>query len=178
MGHFKHKAIDEHNEGEQMQFGGKFENNNKEFEVLPKGRYACKMINCVIEQTATGTDYILLEFDIVDGDSAGRKIWHKLWMTEKAYNMSAQQLNNIMVFSKIPTTDSIETFMRESAKLVFELVGKKFEVSVTGHNEWNGKEYPNTILTHYLDTPNAAVQVIANSSASKDASSASDEIPF
>jgi hypothetical protein len=159
-------------------FGDTYEKKDNEFAAIPKGRYCAILENAKIEQTPkTGTSYLDMEF-VIDGDQhSGRKIWHKLWFTEKAASgMTSQQLDNIMVFKKIGSHETLEAFLNKAAELVFELVGKKFEISVTGHQEWNGKEYPNTFLNGYLDMPNAAVQHIPTKS--EGTVDGSEEIPF
>lgn len=147
-------------------FGESFESNSTEFKPVPKGRYACKLDNCTIEETKSEkkTPYLNLSFSIVEaGEYAAlnnRKLWVKLWMTPKAYDMTSQQLDNIYVFKTIGKHSTIESFQQAAADKVFALVGKKFEVAVTGHDEFNGKTYENTFLSGYIDTPNTSVQTM------------------
>ena len=143
-----------------MKWGGTFEQTTtQEFEPLPKGRYACTLDNATIEETKTNkTPYLDLACTIADGDKAGRKLWVKLWMTEGAYNMTSQQLANLMVFDSIGQQPDQASFMNRAADLVFQLVGKKIEVSVTGHDEYNEKKYEKTFVTGFLDMPNSAIQ--------------------
>jgi len=143
-------------------FGGSYEKSSGEYETIPEGRYAVMLENATIERTKSGTDFLQLVFVITGGDFDKRKLWHKLWMTEKAYNMTSQQLDNIYVFKKIPPQASIEGFMNVAADMVFALVDKRFEIEVQGHDEYNGKMYPKTFLTGYMDSPNFAVQVFEN----------------
>lgn len=133
------------------------------FEVLPKGDYMCVLDNCTIDKTKEKqTPYINMEFVVDGGEFSKRKIWHKLWFTDGAKDMTCQQLDNIYVFEPLKSRKaaSAEQYMNNVADVLFKLVGKKFEVSVTGHQEYNGKEYPNTFLHHYVDVPNEAIQKV------------------
>jgi hypothetical protein len=140
-------------------FGGSYEKKDVTFDPLPKGRYQAILDNVCIEETPTNkSKYLKMDFTVIEGKFKNRKIFHKLWFTEKAYDMAAQQLDNIMIFGMLKPCETIEGFMNAAATNVFELCGKKFEVSVTGYDEHDGKKYENTFLTHFLDVPNAAIQ--------------------
>lgn len=141
-------------------FGGSY-SKEPEYKVVQPGRYACLLDNVTMEKTKGNTDYLLFTFIIQGGEFDKSKLFHKLWMTEKAYNMTAQQLDNIYVFKSIPTSNSIEEFMEKTANLCFALCGKKFEVEVQKLSEWEGKQYPQTFLTHYLDEPVSSVQKVS-----------------
>lgn len=154
-------------------FGGQYEKTEMEFKPLPKGRYVCILDNCLIEQTSKGTNYLKMDFTVVNGQFANRKLWHKIWFTEKAYNMAAQQLDNIGVFGDIKQAETIDQFLTNAAEVVFKKVGAKMEVSVTGHDTYNDKEYEKTFLTGLGDAE--AVQAKAASAAGVDAS---EELPF
>lgn len=129
-------------------FGGKYEKKESDFGPLPKGRYVCVLDNCTIEESPTKkTPYLDLSCTIIKGEKANRKIWHKIWFSEKAYDMAAQQLDNLGVFEDIKPAASIEDFCKNAAEVVFNKVGKNVEIAVTGYNEFNGKTYENTFLT-------------------------------
>ena len=164
-------------------FGGSYNRQDSEhdFKTLPKGRFLCTLDNCVIKETkGNQTPYLEMIFKVekavVDGavsdEFKGQKLWHKLWFTEKAYDVTSQQLDNILVFHKIPTTEYINTFMDSAARLVFELVSKKFVVEVTGHDEYNGNKYPKTFLVEYKDVINHAVQTETKASSQTQAPTA------
>jgi hypothetical protein len=159
-------------------FGGEYEKTEIEFKPIPKGRYLCKLDNCCIEQTPdkadrAGTKYLKMDFTILTGPSANRKIWHKLWFSEKAYNMAAQQLDNMGVFNDIKPTATLDEFLMASAEAAFTLVGKKLEVSVTGHQTFNDKTYENTFVTGHGDVE----KVIAKAAVGAGVNT-SEEIPF
>lgn len=147
------------------------------FDPIKKGKYTAICENCTLEETKNGTQFIQMVFVINDGsDFDGRKLWHKMWFTEKSYDMTSQQLENAWVFEKLPETETIEQFREKSADALFQLVNKKFNVSVTGHNEYNGKEYPNTFLSGYADAPNLAIQT--EPPKASESFDSSEEIPF
>lgn len=192
MAHFKNFAIDEMNRLEEVfnMWGDTFEKkeNDGNFDPIPKGRYACVLENATIEETSGNkTPYLNLTTTISGGEFNNRKLWVKLWMTEGAYNMTSQQLDNLLVFKAIGAQDSQGAFMNKAADLVFQLVGKKIEVAVTGHDVYNDKTYEKTFVTGFLDTPNAAIQsakdarvdgaTTATSSATSTVSE-TEEIPF
>ena len=153
-------------------FGGEYEKKDMEFKPIPKGRYACILDNCCIEATPnTGTKFLKMDCTIVKGDFSNRKLFHKIWFTDKSYDMAAQQLDNMGVFSDIKPTASIEDFMLSAAEAVFKLLGKHINVSVTGHKEWEGKKYENTFVVSDEET----VQVKAATDAGVDAT---EEIAF
>lgn len=187
-----------------MTWGGVFEDNdndNKSFETIPRGAYACTLENAVLEQSSEKkTDFLSLTTVIKDGEFAGRKLWCKLWFTDGAKGMTSMQLSKLLVFDKIQPTSAHETvviknadgenvkafknmsdFMNMAADRVFKLVGKTIEVTVTKHREYNGKTYEETLVTGYLDTPNEAIQTVKADTMSMGPAptfDSNEEIPF
>lgn len=162
-------------------FGGTYEknDNDKAFEPIPKDRYACFIEDVKLMETKTGKDYLNVVAVIADGEFAKRKLWCKLWFTEKAYNMTAQQLDNLMVLQAVGEHDTIGGFKNATADVVFKLLNKKIEVSVTGHDEYNGKTYEKSFITGFLDIPNGAFQTVpAQSAAAPAGVDASEPLPF
>lgn len=156
-------------------FGGTYEKQSNSFEPLPKGRYNCILDNCCIEQTSNGTDFLKMDFTVVSGSFSNRKIWHKMWFSEKAYNMAAQQLDNMAVFEKIEKAETIKDFLTNSAKVVFDHVGGKFEVSVTGHDTYNEKTYEKTFITGLPEADTGLKNHAPQTASNVDQS---EEIPF
>jgi len=129
-------------------FGKSYEKKDNEFKPLPKGRYLCVLENCTIEKSPTkGTPYLAMTCTILKGEYANRKIWHKVWFSEKAYDMAAQQLDNFGVFDQVTAAETIEGFCTNAAEVVFKKVGSNVEIAVTGYNTFNDKTYENTFLT-------------------------------
>lgn len=49
------------------------------FEIIPAGKYKAQIVNSEMEVTKSGNGQMLkLEFDIVDGQFSGRKLWVRL----------------------------------------------------------------------------------------------------
>jgi hypothetical protein len=143
-------------------FGGSYESTN-EYKTIAEGRYCCSLENCTLEATKGGTPYMALVFKIIGGEFDGEKLWHKLWLTEKAYNLTAQQLDKCFVFKGIPTVQTMQEFGDHAADKMFRLIDKRFEVEVQGHDEYNGKLYPKTFLLGYMDSLVSGVQIVPES---------------
>ena len=57
-----------------------------QYELLPDGEYAVRIVSVVEKTAKTGTPYWNIEFTIESGDYAGRKVWDKLFFTPKTMN--------------------------------------------------------------------------------------------
>ena len=52
---------------------------SKEFEPIPAGKYVAVITDSEMKETRAGTGhYLQLEFEITDGEFAGRKLWSRL----------------------------------------------------------------------------------------------------
>jgi hypothetical protein len=51
---------------------------------LPAGLYTARLRDGYFETANTGTPCYCLEFEITEGDHSGRRVWHRLWFTERA----------------------------------------------------------------------------------------------
>lgn len=168
-----------------MAWGKSYEKKEMEFKPIPKGRYECILDDCKINKTdKNGTLFLEVNGTIISGEFTNRKLFHKLWFTDGAYNMTAQQLDNLLLFDSIGEANDVETYLTKAADQVFKLVGKKIEMSVTGHQEYNGKTYENVFITKYLDVVNEAIQkktdnvVIAKAKTTPQTVDTNEEIPF
>ena len=141
-------------------FGQSFE--ETEYKELPIGNYAVFIDNVVISESAKKkTPCLNFTLKVADGQFKDRTIYHTLWFTEGAYNMTAGQLSKLLVFEKIKPAADIVTWMNNAADLVYQLVNKKIDIKISGYDESdNGKRYPNTWITGFLDTPNHAIQTV------------------
>jgi len=134
------------------------QSDDKEFKELEKGRYSCVLEDVKIDQSKNGSPFINFTFVIDGGDFNKRKIWQSIYFTDKSYNMAAQQLDNLLIFDNIQPAKNLEAYMNNAADICFKLINKKIEVEVKGFREYNGKKYPNTFITGFLDVPNSAFQ--------------------
>ena len=54
-------------------------------QLLPPGLYACRIRDGRLDTSARkGTPGYTLEFEIIEGEFKGRRLWHTLWFTERA----------------------------------------------------------------------------------------------
>ncbi|TVQ34161.1 MAG: DUF669 domain-containing protein [Phycisphaeraceae bacterium] len=52
---------------------------NVGFEPLPAGKYLCTIVDSDMKQTRNGAgEYLLFEFQVIDGPHMGRKLWDRL----------------------------------------------------------------------------------------------------
>jgi hypothetical protein len=56
----------------------------EDFTVLPAGNYLTRIADAYAAEAGTGTPSYKLVFQVIEGEHAGRRIWHDLWLTEAA----------------------------------------------------------------------------------------------
>jgi len=168
-----------------MQFGGTYDKGSeaKEFTKIEQGTYCATIDNVTIEETAKGTDYLQFVVTIEGGDFHARKLWHKMWFTENAYNWTARQLDDLLVFENLSIAKNLKAFMNSAANACFKLVNKKIEIKVTGHEEYTDKKgqtklSTKTDITGFLDIPNAAFQTGEPKKMNPENFDKSEELPF
>lgn len=170
-------------------FGETFE--DTEYKEIPVGEYAVIIDNVIVSESAKKkTPCLNFTLKMADGEFKNRTVYHTLWFTEGAYNMTAGQLSKLLVFKKIKPATDIVGWMNNAADLVFQLKDKKISLKISGYDEAdNGKRYPKTWITGFLDTPNHAIQDVAEDNQTQAESSAqtaqtsstvdeSESIPF
>lgn len=68
-------------------FGSSFNANNvepmQERGLLPKGDYVAWIVDSEMKETSTGGEMLKLEFDILEGEYKGRKLWTNLNLVNK-----------------------------------------------------------------------------------------------
>ena len=64
----------------------------EEFGPLPAGEYVARVIDGTLANAKTGTPSYKLTFQIVEGDHAGRRFWHDVYLTEAALPMAKRDL--------------------------------------------------------------------------------------
>jgi hypothetical protein len=62
---------------------------------LPAGTYSCRIADGVLFTAKSGTPGFKLTFEVIDGDHAGRRIWHDVWLTPAAMSMAKRDLSKI-----------------------------------------------------------------------------------
>lgn len=63
-----------------------------DFEPLPSGTYVCHADRGELETSRNATPGYKLTFKVVDGENAGRLVWHDLWLTPAALPMAKRDL--------------------------------------------------------------------------------------
>jgi hypothetical protein len=72
----------------------------KDFAPLPSGEYVCHVTGGELESRRTNaTPGYKIEFTILDGEFAKRKVWHDCWLTEAALPQSKRDLGKLGVTS-------------------------------------------------------------------------------
>lgn len=66
-----------------------------EFSALPAGTYKCRLIAGQLSKASTGTPCFRLTFEALEGEYAGRRIWHSVWLTEAALPLAKRDLAKI-----------------------------------------------------------------------------------
>jgi hypothetical protein len=61
--------------------------------IVPKGEYVALLTEGFAHEAKTGTAGIKLVFEIMEGEHAGRKLFHDLWLTEAAKPQTKRDLD-------------------------------------------------------------------------------------
>jgi hypothetical protein len=64
----------------------------EELSPLPAGTYRCLVLEGALFSARTGTLGYKLTFEVADGEHAGRRVWHDLWLTPAAMAISKRDL--------------------------------------------------------------------------------------
>ena len=68
----------------------------EDFAPLPAGEYVCRLESGeLFTSKAKGTPGYKLTFRIADGDHAGRKVWHDLYLTDGALRFTRRDLSKL-----------------------------------------------------------------------------------
>jgi hypothetical protein len=63
--------------------------------IIPKGEYVALLVDGYAHEARTGTKGIKLVFEIAEGEHAGRKVFHDLWLTEAAKPQTKRDLDEL-----------------------------------------------------------------------------------
>ncbi len=66
-----------------------------DFEPIPPGTYRCVLTDGRVAESTTGKASFKLEFTIVGGPHANRRLWHDCWLTREAGALSRRDLEKI-----------------------------------------------------------------------------------
>ncbi len=70
-----------------------------DFAPLPAGRYIVRVASGELTTAKSGTPCFKLTFRVLEGEHAGRLIWHDLWLTPAALPMTKRDLGKLGVKS-------------------------------------------------------------------------------
>jgi hypothetical protein len=70
-----------------------------DFAPIPKGEYVCHIVEGVFDKSENNKPYYRLTFEVIEGEYAGRRCWHKIWLTEAARPQAKRD------FDKLGITD-------------------------------------------------------------------------
>lgn len=64
---------------------------------LPAGEYVAAIVSSKLATASTGTESLKLTFEVLEGEQAGCRLWHDLWLTEAAMPMTKRDLAKLGV---------------------------------------------------------------------------------
>src|SRR5689334_11729186 len=71
---------------------------------VPKGTYQCHVTKGELRQNAKGTPGYFVEFTILDGDLAGRKVFHTIYITPRSKPYAKRDLQKLGIDSPAKLT--------------------------------------------------------------------------
>ena len=67
----------------------------KDYTALPAGEYVARIIDGALCTSRKNTPGYKLAFEVLEGEHAGRRFWHDLWLTEAALPMTKRDLGKL-----------------------------------------------------------------------------------
>ena len=66
---------------------------------IPAGDYRCRISGGALFNSRAGTPGYKITLDVLDGEHAGRRVWHDIWLSEAALSMAKRDLAKLGVGS-------------------------------------------------------------------------------
>lgn len=66
---------------------------------IPAGKYRCRIVSGALAESRSGKTSYKLAFEVIDGDHAGRRIWHDIWLTPAALPYAKPVLEKVGITS-------------------------------------------------------------------------------
>ena len=66
---------------------------------IPAGDYRCRISGSALFNSRAGTPGYKITLDVLDGEHAGRRVWHDIWLSEAALSMAKRDLAKLGVGS-------------------------------------------------------------------------------
>jgi hypothetical protein len=89
-----------------------------DFSPLPGGEYPARIVTGLLDTARSGTLGFKLTFEVTDGEFAGRKFWHDIWLTAAAMPMSKRDLLKLGITDLAMLDRPLPSGIRVKAKLV------------------------------------------------------------
>jgi hypothetical protein len=70
-----------------------------ELKPLPRGDYRCRVLDGNLFNTRSGTVGYKLALEVIEGEHAGRRLWHDIWLTEPAIGLAKRDLGKLGITS-------------------------------------------------------------------------------
>lgn len=89
-----------------------------DFEPLPGGTYTARILSGELFTARSGTPGYKLAFAVLEGEHAGRRFWHDVWLTATALPMAKRDLGKLGVASLNQLEKPLPPGIRVKAKVV------------------------------------------------------------
>jgi len=109
---------------------------DKEFELIPEGKYTVKIETVDVKSTQKGDEMWVLKMNIEEGNFKNRKLITNLVFNDGGYG-NIKKLYSALFGTKLPA--NCETT---------DITGEVVNVEVN-HNEYNGKTYANVVYASF-----------------------------
>lgn len=70
-----------------------------DFKPIPSGKHRCRIIDGKLFNAKSGTAGYKLTLEVLEGEHAGRRLWHDVWFTEKGLEYALRDLGKLGVES-------------------------------------------------------------------------------
>ena len=64
---------------------------------IPRGDYRCRVTNGELFNAKSGTPGYKLTLEVLDGEHAGRRVWHDIWLSAPALPMAKRDLAKLAI---------------------------------------------------------------------------------
>ena len=64
---------------------------------IPSGEYRCRIIDGSLFNARSGTAGYKLTLEVLEGEHAGRRLWHDIWLSEAAVSLAKRDLGKLGV---------------------------------------------------------------------------------
>jgi hypothetical protein len=85
----------------------------EEFSPMPAGKYTCHLIDGELSNSSRkGTPGYKMTFKVIDGEHAGRKLWHDIWLTPASMSMAKRDLARLGITSPQQLEQPVPRWLR------------------------------------------------------------------